>query len=490
MRILQVASEVALIAKVGGLGDVLTGLSRELYHQGFHPLIVLPRYGCISYEHLHSTGEKEQFVTYFQGARHEAFVEFFLLQNEIPIALLDTISGKWQSRDSIYGQADDVASFILFNKACFDWLHVTKRQFDVAHLHDWQTAYLAPLLRYAWKGKHSVPKTVLTLHNIEYQGKCSFEEILLGHPDIQQLTPRDLFRDPWHDCANLLKAAIISSDHLVAVSPTYAQEILTPEGGKGLDGVLMQRKDSLQGILNGIDTVYWNPGDDPFLPEKYSAKEEKEKILHAKKAAKKALFETLAIEASFSDLPLIGSVTRLVHQKGLHLIRYVLEHLEPFDCTGVLLGSTYETSVQKTFHELDGQLLQKRRGRVLLQTNEAIAHLIYAASDMFLVPSLFEPCGLTQMIAFHYGTIPIVRKTGGLADTVVDCQERESDSKANGFVFEDPDTGSVRSALARSLHLYHADKGSWERLLVSGMNLNVGWAIPAKKYIRLYVTLA
>ena len=489
MRILQVASEVALVAKAGGLGDVLTGLSRELHHQGLQPLVVLPRYGCMSYEHLHPTGEKEHFVTYFQGARHEASIDFYLLQNEIPVGLIDTDSGKWRSREAIYGQSDEVASFIAFNKVCFDWLIATKREFDIVHLHDWQTSYLAPLLRYAWRGETPAPKIVLTLHNIEYQGKCSFEEVLMGHPDIIQLAPRDLFCDPWHDCVNLLKAAIASSDLLVAVSPTYAKEILTPEGGKGLDGVLLRRKSSLHGILNGIDTTYWNPSDDPFLPEQYSVKDEKKKIVHAKKAAKCALFEMLAIDEAFCDLPLIGAVARLVHQKGLPLIQYVLENLESLGCTGVLLGSTYEEAVHKTFHGLDGSLLKNRRGRVLLQTNESIAHLIYAASDLLLVPSLFEPCGLTQMIALHYGTIPIARKTGGLADTVVDCQYGESKSEGNGFVFDLPDIGSMKSALDRALQLHTSSPECWDKLLISGMKMNVSWALPAKKYVRLYSTL-
>jgi starch synthase len=489
MRILQVASEVALIAKVGGLGDVLTGLSRELHQQGSHPLLILPRYGCISYDHLHSTGEKERFRTTFQGVVHKVTVEFFLLQNEIPVALLDTEDKKWQSCEAIYGQPDDVAAFIFFNKACFDWLQSTERQFDVIHLHDWQAAYLSPLLKYAWKGELPAPKTVLSLHNIEYQGKCSFEEVLIGHPEILKLSPPDLFRDPWDDCVNLLKAAILSADVLVAVSKTYALEILTPEGGKGLDKVLEQRKKDLHGIVNGVDTVYWNPVDDPFLPEKYSFKDDKKKILHAKREAKKTLFEILAIDSSFLDLPLVGAVSRLVPQKGLSFLHHILESLETFDCTGVLLGSTYDDAIHEKFHLLDKKLLQKRRGRVLLQTSESIAHLIYAASDMFLVPSLFEPCGLTQLIALHYGSIPIVRKTGGLSDTVIDCQEGEPESKRNGFVFETPDVSSVHSATERALYMYRDFRENWEKLILFGMKLDVGWALPAKKYIRIYATL-
>lgn len=488
MRILQVASEAALMAKVGGLGDVVTGLSRELNHQGCQPLIVLPRYGCISYDHLHPTGEREQFVTCFQGVRHEAQMEFFLLQNEIQVALLDTVHQTWQSRESIYGQPDDVVSFIFFNKALFDWLHTTKRQFDVVHLHDWQAAYLAPLVRYAWTREESAPKTLLTLHNIEYQGKCAFHELALGHPDSQTLAPQDLFRDPWDSCANLLKGAILSSDILVAVSPTYAQEILTKEGGKGLEHVLMQRKDSLHGILNGVDTFYWNPGEDPFLPEKYTHANEKEKILHAKRAAKKYLFETVAIDKAFLDLPLVGMVTRLVPQKGIDMIQYVMERLEQLDCAGVLLGTTYDPLIHQTFQELDKKLLEKRRGRVLLQSNESIAHLIYGASDLFLVPSLFEPCGLTQLIALHYGTLPLVRKTGGLADTVFDCQG-EHKAKGNGFVFESPDAGSVFSTVERALTFSRTCQKEWERLILYGMKLNIGWSLPSKKYVRLYSTL-
>lgn len=488
MRILQVASEAALMAKVGGLGDVVTGLSRELNHQGCQSLIVLPRYGCMSYDHLHPTGEKEHFVTVLQGVRYEAYVEFFLLQNEVPVGLLDTKSKTWQSRESIYGRPDDVISFILFNKALFDWIQSTKRQFDVIHLHDWQTAYLAPLMRYAWTKDEASPKTLLTLHNIEYQGKCAFQELSLGHPDIQALAPSDLFSDPWDACANLLKAAVLSSDILVAVSPTYAKEILTREGGKGLEHVLMQRKDSLHGILNGVDTVYWNPGEDPFLPEKYTYADDSERIFHAKRTAKRYIFETVAMDISLLDLPLVGIVTRLVPQKGINLIHYVMERLEQLNCTVILLGTTYDPSTHQMFQELDRKLLTSRRGRVLLQSNESIAHLIYGASDLFLVPSLFEPCGLTQLIALHYGALPLVRKTGGLADTVFDCQEC-LETKGNGFVFESPDVEALFSTVERALNFSRMCHEKWKELVLSGMKQHIGWSLQAKKYVHLYATL-
>lgn len=486
MRVLAVASEAALIAKVGGLGDVLTGLSRELVHTGVDLLMLLPRYGCTDYTHLVSTGKKEYFQAVLGGVERPSYVEFFVLQNSIPVALLDTVDGMWFNKKSIYGYEDEVASFIYFSRLCNDWLQTTSQRFDVVHVHDWQTAFLSVLLKYCWKAKGLAPKTLLTLHNIEYQGKCSYNQLKEGFSDILNTCPSGLFADPRDDCANLLKGAILSSDLLTTVSLTYSHEIVTPEGGKGLDKVLQTRKNELVGILNGVDSVYWDPRTDSFLNEKYSTQESVADIVQAKKAIKKSLFEDLHIDLKMLEVPLISSVTRLVHQKGLLLLRHLFSQLHHINASGILLGTSFDSETTRMFSELDETLTHSKRGRVLLKSEESLAHRIFAASDVFVVPSLFEPCGLTQLVALRYGAIPVVRKTGGLADTIFDYSKSASGVRGNGFMFELFNVMACQEAVERALTVYRTDQESWRTLMYTGMQTDYSWTHSAEKYTALY----
>lgn len=486
MRVLQVASEAAHIAKVGGLGDVLTGLTRELLSQDICPVLLLPKYGAISYDHLTRVGTKESFEHHFQGISSKAYVEQYLLQKTIPVLLLDLEEGFWSKQSAIYGGFDELGSFVRFSKACFDWLSQTNQRFDIVHVHDWQAAFLSPLLRYCWRAPHSVPKTILTLHNMEYQGKCGIDSLQAALYEIDTLCPEGLFEDPSDRCCNLLKAAILSSDGLTTVSETYAREIITPEGGKGLDQVLLKRKNSLVGIINGLDAESWDPTTDSFLSKQYGAHDSIENIRAAKMVAKRSLFEQFNIDLRYLDLPLVASVTRLVSQKGVDLLYHVITSMKEWQGASLVLGISYDPMITEKFCHADQILTSNRRGKVVLQSNESLAHQLYAACDLFLVPSLFEPCGLTQLIALRYGALPLVRRTGGLADTIVDCHFGSPESERNGFVFEHTDHHSIDSTLSRALLMYHKDQKTWEYFMMRGMKLDSSWRLPCKRYIGLY----
>ncbi len=495
MRIIQVASEMAPIAKVGGLADVIMGLSRELVWQGHEVAVALPRYGVIDFSRLQFQGRVDNFQTYFGNEWHKAHAEHFLLDNSIRVALIDTDWGKWRSKPSIYGQAhDDVSSFLQFSKAVMDWILSLPQSIpDVIHIHDWQTAALAAYVHEAFSqnAHYPKPKVVLTLHNLEYQGRTGFSDLEWGGLNLS-FNPEAVAaaKDPQYDCANLLKLGIALADEVTTVSPTYAKEILAPIGGKGLESVIASKGSCFHGILNGLDYSYWNPHIDPFLRQQYQPSDGVESVLNAKEKNREELYSLLGIQdVAKANRPLVSSVTRLVEQKGLHLIESVLENAERYDMDCIILGSAYDQATLDRFRHLDHALRTQKRGAVLLQNSEKIAHLIFAASDIFLVPSLFEPCGLTQIIALKYGTIPLVRRTGGLADTVVDVDYpivSEYVREPNGFCFNDPDVGGIESALYRALKMYREGKDKWKGLIETAMNLDFSWYRSARQYLQLY----
>ena len=486
MNIVQIASEAALIAKVGGLGDVVTGLSRELMSQNHQLLILLPRYGSIEYLRLTSTGKRESFQLTGAKGTTAAFVEFFLLDQSISVGLLDTEEGLWSKQNSIYGSSDELDSFILFSMLAKSWLEMTSRPFDVVHAHDWQAAPLVAWIKYTWQVNRPIPKCLLTIHNMEYQGKCGWEKLREVCGEWLDRCPYGLFEDPVDRCANLLRGGIASADMLTTVSETYAKEILTSEGGRGLEGLLRERKNELFGIVNGVDISYWNPATDPFLPQNYSARGGIEKIIEAKKEAKKKLFNELEIDMKFLEAPLLASVTRLVYQKGLELLYYLYSHLEEYGVSGIILGTSFDSKTTERFASLNSRVTNQGRGRVVLKSEESLAHRIYAAADLFAVPSIFEPCGLTQLLALHYGAIPIVRKTGGLADTIVEPSLHEKGTEQNGFLFEQACNEEAQSAVQRALHAYRHEPKKWHTMMIEGMKMDFGWKSPARQYLALY----
>jgi starch synthase len=468
MQILHVSSEVAPFAKVGGLADVIMGLSLALQEKGHDIHILIPSYGFIQDEKLVFDGKIERFTTQLDGRFYSSSVRYCRFDNKISILLLDTEDGYWSKLSSVYGNG--IERFTFFCRAVADWLKITKLSPDVVHVHDWPTSLL-PILS-------SLKRSVFTVHNFEFQGRCQWknlERIGLSSDEtmeILQISDGSL---------NLVKGGVLAADKVTTVSPTYAKEVMTPQFGKGLESVLHDIQDKFSGILNGIDTSYWNPQTDKFLFEHYSAKEGYEKVCKAKLHNKEKLFQEIGLPLK-KEVPLLTSVTRLVSQKGIWLLHDLFSQAEEFGFQAILLGSVPDVEARAPFEELDQMLREKERGAILFKSDEECAHRLFAASDMFVAPSLFEPCGLTQLISLRYGTVPIVRKTGGFADTIVDVSEGE---EANCFSCTDPISLLLQEAVRNALE-YYKDEESWQRLVMRGMRQEFSWKKSADKYLSLY----
>jgi starch synthase len=481
MQIIQVASELAPIAKVGGLGDVLIGLTRELTWKGHNPLVIIPFYGVINVDQLSCDGRQDYFQTVLYGQPIEASISYFHW-NDVQIGLLDTQNGYFRQRSTIYGDGDEISCFIFFVRAVAEWLLATKRIPDVIHVHDWQAALLPSICRLFDSAKTlEHVRYVFTVHNFEYQGFCHAGD--LERVGIFPNSFGDLLQDPTKSCLNLIKAGLLSADFVTTVSPTYAKEVLHGEEARGLQSTINTIKDHFEGVLNGVDYSYWNPEVDHFLVERYAPHMGGRAVFSAKRHNKEVLCHQTGIPFC-PDKPLIASVTRLVQQKGVHLIYDLFSLALKLDVQCILLGSVPDSKTELLFAELDLNLREQGRGAVFLLSDESFAHRVYAAADLFVVPSLFEPCGLTQLIALKYGAIPIVRRTGGLADTIIDMDTGMLPS-SNGFSFDAPDSISLTSACTRALQLLK-QPALHEEVMLRGMLQDFSWHKPCNRYISLY----
>jgi starch synthase len=496
MDILQIASEMTPIAKVGGLGDVLMGLTRELLWKGHSVLPVLPAYGVIDTSQLTPDGKEEFFSTSYNGTVCKAKVTYYHFDGKLPLALLDTEEGLFRNRETIYGDGVPEATFIFFCRAVVEWILATNRKPDIVHIHDWPTA-LVPSVYQALTGKKPPFGTVFTVHNFEYQGRCSWDDLARTGLFQHNFSNPALLQDPVHPCLNLVKAGLLTADFSTTVSPTYANEVRTPAGGRGLHEILTGLHDRFFGILNGVDYTFWNPEIDPYigtrygvaLPEEIELRTKKAKdpdsfsaIQKAKRLNRDRLFFSIGVEP-LENVPLIASVSRLVNQKGIWFIKDLFYKAEELNFQCLVLGSVPEPGAEKAFAELDLFLRSRGRGAVFQISDEGLAHKAYAASDLFVVPSIVEPCGLTQMIALKYGSVPIVRKTGGLADTIIDVDTHSC--QANGFVFEEPQSQSFISCTQRALALF-SDRTQWGGIMLRGMKQDYSWNIPCDAYISVY----
>lgn len=467
----MVTAEYAPIAKTGGLADMVTGLGRALVAAGHDVRVVLPRYGAIPLPGL-AVGDLQVSPVAVDGAHPGyGFRQRPRAGNGDPLVYLVDCPALFGG-PAIYGGGElEARRFALLCHAALRLPELLDWSPDIVHCHDWHAAPAAVLLRTGYRASRrlAAARTVLTLHNIGYQGV--FPGTLateLGLPPAA--TPAaDL---------NLLRDGIAVADALSTVSPTHAAEILTAEYGKGLDALLRSRSDRLTGILNGVDDDAWNPATDPALPARYDARS---------LAGKQACRTALAARAGFgapADLPLLGMVTRLAEQKGIDLTLGALApRLERGELRAVILGQgedRYVAALRELaarwpdrFHYFDVQ-------------DEDLARLVFAGADAFLVPSLYEPCGLTQMYALRYGAVPVVRETGGLKDTV-----RHFDGLAgNGSVFKDADVNGLGWALGELLAWYR-DPAAWRRVVANGMAADFSWRHQAPEYERLYArTLA
>ena len=466
MRIIHLAAEFAPLAKAGGLGEVLVGLSRELTRSAHFVDVIIPKYNFIKHRDIKPEVADFKCLDH-RNAMWSARVEecqVHLLEAHHPTRYFD--------RGKIYGESDDIARFIYFSRAALEYLKLRKEPIDVLHLHDWHVSLCAPLVKNLFK-ELNVKKIVLSIHNVEYQGKCASSDL-----DGIGMKGYDSLRDETGHI-NLLKGGIVYSDAIVPVSPSYAKEILTAPYGFHLDSTLRTHRSKITGILNGIDTKIWDPSQDPHLAACY----EIESALQAKNG-NRAKFPL-----ALNKRPWVGTVSRLVPQKGPELLEEALKKTIDLGGCFLLLGSSPMPHLQDHFNRLKEKYQGHPQVFLSYEYNESMAHQIYAALDLLIVPSHFEPCGLTQMIGMRYGTVPIVRATGGLKDTVFDCDDfKVPAGRRNGFTFPEITSASMYGALERAFQLFRSEPAAFQSLIRRGMQADFSWKKPAQEYLKLYRT--
>jgi starch synthase len=492
MYIVQIVTELCPIARVGGLADVIYGLSKELSKQGHKVEIILPKYDCLNYEALKNLKVEFRELWSFEGMNRYNNTIWSADIDGLKLLLVEPHHPQYYfGRGVIYGCHDDIDRFIYFSRTSMEFLFKSGRAPDAIHVHDWPTALIPVLYKDMYQPLgYKAGGTVLTIHNMEHQGRCQPFNLSRAGLRGDSYLASDKMQDPYSlSLVNLLKGGIEFADRISTVSPNYEKEIQTPQGGFGLEEVLISNRKKLKGILNGIDEDFWNPEKDPHLIQRYSTyaidSNKLPAVLKAKKENKRHLRVHLGIKES--DAPLIGSVTRLVPQKSPELIKYALYRALDKGGQYILLGSTPILSVQKEFEALKEELKNNDNVAVVLDNDEALAHQIFAAADMFVIPSLFEPCGLTQLIALRYATAPIVRLTGGLADTVFDIETSlRPVEMRNGFTFDFPDRKGVDWALTRALDCFKQQPQKWQSIIINGVRQDFSWRNSVSEYLSLY----
>lgn len=483
MNILFVSSEVAPFAKSGGLADVSGALPRQLHALGHEVRVVLPMYPRVRVPGRVFT-EVARGVTVPMGP---LTARFDIYRAEMPGTSMPVYfihCPPLFDRPSLYGNGhDEHLRFALLNWAALKVCQHTGFAPDVAHLNDWQSALIPLLLKtkFAWDRLFAKTKTVLTLHNLGHQGTFGAHVLPeTGLGDVPHLFHQDELREGR---VGFLLTGLLYADAITTVSPTYAREIQTPEQGVRLDGILRQRRNVLSGILNGIDEDEWNPAADHHLAAPYSSKD-----LSGKEKNKQALLSTWHLPYR-PEVPVFGLVSRLVWQKGLDLAVEVLPHLLHHHRFQLVVLGKGEPRYEEFFRLL-AQAYPHRVG-YSSAFNEPRAHQVEAGADLFLMPSRYEPCGLIQMYSLRYGTVPVVHKTGGLADTVWPFDERTG--RGTGFVFEHFDARGLSWAMRRALEVWGPGVGAhrerWRRLQRNGMDLPLGWRHRVGRYVEIYERL-
>lgn len=486
MKILIVSSEVVPFAKTGGLADVAGALPIALSHEGHDVRVVMPLYSCVDTAKYNLLPIMGDIVVRVGGKNYVAQIRKTLFPDtNVPVYFVD--NPKFFDREALYGVGsedypDNAIRFAFFCKAVvwllkgLDWIP------DVIQCNDWQTALLPVYLSTQpdMRNDAALAKTrvLFTIHNLAYQGLFPASEASKVDVGPDLFHPAGL---EFYGKLNLMKGGILFSDEISTVSKRYAQEIQTPEYGAGLDGVLTSVRDHLVGILNGIDYSIWNPETDKLIPHCYSPDNIKGK------AACKAELQKEAGLKQDPDVPLIGIISRLDKQKGFDLITDSFDTIMATGAQVVLLG----TGAQE-YHKLFSKLAKAhpKQFAVQLKFDNGLAHRIEAGSDIFLMPSRYEPCGLNQLYSLKYGTIPVVRKTGGLADSITDATpEKIASGEGTGFVFEKYTSRNMLQALQRALKVF-ANKPEWHKLMHNAMTKDYSWDASARQYEQLMEQMA
>ncbi|MBW5446825.1 glycogen synthase GlgA [Cohnella sp. CFH 77786] len=476
MKVLFAASEAMPFAKTGGLADVVGALPKSLAKRGIDVTVMLPKYGEIPRE----LSDRAVYLGYTfvnVGWRRQYCGLFECFENGIRFLLLD--NEYYFKRGYLYGYGEEEAErFAFFSFAVLESLELLGEMPDILHCHDWQTGLIPLLLRtrYANRPGYRDIRTVFTIHNLQYQGVFSrglLQDLLSAGDDL--FTSDGL---EFYGAASCMKAGLLYADKLTTVSPTYAMEIQTEAFGEKLDGVLRRRAGDLVGIVNGIDTQEYDPMRDPHLAVPYRDSREK------KRRNKTALQRELGL-AEDGQAPLIGIVSRLAGQKGFDLIGEALPGLMAEERAQLAILGSGEPGIEAMLREA----ARRYPGRlaVWFGFNEGLARRIYAGSDLYLMPSRFEPCGLSQLIALRYRSVPVVRETGGLRDTVESYNEYTG--TGNGFSFGPATAHDMLYTLRRALSFY-GDEEAWAQILANGAKRNYGWDASAREYERLYRQLA
>jgi starch synthase len=472
MRILFAASEALPYAKTGGLADVIEALPRALVKLGHEVAVFLPRYRNIKTTTVAVAsmtiplGPRLRFPSITNGGVHRG-VRYFFLDDPF-----------FFDRDGIYGDRnrDYPDNAERFTEFCRATIELAKQVWmpDLIHCHDWQTAMIPVLLRTSYGDDPAVQDlpTIFTIHNMGYHGIFPRETLeRVGIPSaIYHPGGVEFFGN-----VNFLKGGLVFSDYLTTVSRKYAQEIQTSEFGFGLEGVVRTRADRLTGILNGVDYAAWSPDRDTLIPSKYSSKN-----MAGKRICKQALIEELHLQNDNPNRPILGIVSRFADQKGFDLISYIARELLHEDLMLAVLGTgerRYEDMFRALATDFNGRV-----GAVIAYDNR-LAHLIEAGSDIFLMPSRYEPCGLNQIYSLRYGTVPVVRATGGLDDTI-DAFDLQLGT-GTGFKFQEYSAGALLHAIRQALH-HFSDEGVWNRIQLNGMAKDFSWNTSAAEYAKLY----
>lgn len=474
MKVLFAVSEAYPFVKSGGLGDVGGSLPQALQTEGTEVRVIIPKYTVIPEEYLRQMHRVTEFEVNLAWRRiscsidrleHQGIVYYFIGNDY------------YFNRESLYGYHDEGERFAFFSKAVLESLVYLNYQADVIHCHDWHTAIIPLMLKENFGNNpyYFGIKTILTIHNLKYQGyvpQIYFDDVLGfgGHRVAWE-------KLEYGDSLNYLKAGILSADLITTVSPTYAQEIQQPSFGESLDSFLRKRKGDLYGILNGIDTVKYDPQRDPHLLINYRSS-------LAKKGENKKHLQGLMNLPSQGDWPLIAIVSRLVEHKGLDLVVHILDELLNMNVQMVVLG-TGDQRFKEIFQHFAKQYPQKLAIRLFY--DEALAHKIYGGADLLLMPSQSEPCGLSQMIAMRYGTLPIVRETGGLRDTVTPFNE--ASVEGNGFSFVNYNAHDLLFTVQKAVKLFFEDKTTWQGLVKNARNSDFSWGKSARQYRDLYQSI-
>lgn len=486
MYVVQIASECAPVAKVGGLADVVYGLSRELSIRGHNVEIILPKYDCMRYDHIWGlhVAYQDLLVPWAGGTVH-CTVFYGWVHGQQCFFIEPHSHENFFNRGHFYGGLDDHMRFAFFSKAALEFLQKSNKRPDVIHCHDWQTGLVPVMLfeMYKWHGLWD-QRIAYTIHNFKHQGIAGADVLwATGLNNEGHYFHYDRLRDNFNPFAlNFMKGGIVYANAITTVSPHHAWEAHHTDISCGLGHTLHLHQHKFKGILNGIDYSIWNPDSDQYIPFEYDWDD-----LSGKQKNKKALRERLLLDDTDADKPIVAYIGRLDDQKGVHLVHHAMYYALERGAQFVLLGSATENAINAQFWHEKFHLNENPNCHIELGFNAELAHLIYAGADMMVVPSKYEPCGLTQLISLKYGTVPIVRGVGGLVSTVFDRDyDGRPEAERNGYVFYQTDNQALESAMDRALGLYYVYPKEFEKLRIQGMKTDYSWGRPGDEYEALY----